>query len=84
MSWQTDRLQTRLSLPAERLEEIYALLSRIDAAKQSWKITGHLKPQIIRRLTQSVIITSTGASNRIEGNKLSDEEVEKQIGRAHV
>lgn len=77
MSWQTDRLQTRLSLPAERLEEIYALLSRIDAVKQSWKITGHLKPQIIRRLTQSVIITSTGASNRIEGNKLTDEEVEK-------
>jgi Fic family protein len=77
MDWQTDRLQTRLSLPAEKLEEVYTLLAKIDAVKQSWKITGNLKPQIIRRLTQSVIITSTGASNRIEGNQLTDEEVEK-------
>ena len=77
MDWQTDRLQQRLSLPAERVEEVYALLARIDAVKQSWRIAGNLKPQIIRRLTQSVIITSTGASNRIEGNQLSDEEVEK-------
>jgi len=77
MSWQKDRLQTRLALPAESLEGVYALLSRIDAVKQSWKITGNLKPQIIQRLTQSVIITSTGASNRIEGNQLTDEEVEK-------
>jgi Fic family protein len=76
MNWPTERLQTRLSLPAESLEEVYALLSQIDAVKQSWKITGNLKPQIIRRLTQSVIITSTGASNRIEGNQLSDAEVE--------
>jgi len=77
MSWQTDRLQTRLALPAESLEEVYALLARIDAVKQSWEITGKLKPQVIQRLTQSVIITSTGASNRIEGNQLTDEEVEK-------
>ena len=77
MNWQTERLQARLSLPAESLEEVYALLARIDAVKQTWKITGSLKPQIIQRLTQSVIITSTGASNRIEGNQLSDKEVEK-------
>jgi len=77
MNWQTDRLHTRLSLPAESLEEVYALLASIDAVKQSWKITGKLKPQIIQRLTQSVIITSTGASNRIEGNQLTDKEVEK-------
>ena len=77
MNWQTERLQTRLSLPAESLEEVYALLAGIDAVKQSWRITGNLKPQIIQRLTQSVIITSTGASNRIEGNQLTDEEVEK-------
>lgn len=77
MNWQTDRLQRRLSLPAERVEEVYALLAQIDAVKQSWRVTGKLKPQMIRRLTQSVIITSTGASNRIEGNQLTDEEVEK-------
>ncbi len=77
MNWPTERLQTRLALPAESLEEVYALLARIDAVKQSWRITGNLKPQLIQRLTQSVIITSTGASNRIEGNQLTDAQVEK-------
>jgi len=77
MNWLTERLQARLSLPAESLEEVYALLAQIDAVKQSWKITGNLQPQVIQRLTQSVIITSTGASNRIEGNQLTDEEVKK-------
>jgi Fic family protein len=33
-------------------------------------------PQTIERLTYSVIVTSTGASNRIEGNRLTDKEVE--------
>jgi hypothetical protein len=68
MSRENDRLHTRLTLPAGTLEEVYSLLSKIDAVKQSWSITGNLQPQIIERLTQSVIITSTGASNRIEGN----------------
>jgi len=76
MNWPNERLQKRLSLPAESVEEIYTLLSRIDAVKQSWEFTEKLKPQAIQRLTQSVIITSTGASNRIEGNQLSDAEVE--------
>lgn len=77
MSKAEDRLHKRLTLPADKLEEVFALLSKIDAVKQSWSITGNLQPQIIERLTQSVIITSTGASNRIEGNQLSDDEVEQ-------
>ncbi|MBT5539981.1 MAG: Fic family protein, partial [Alphaproteobacteria bacterium] len=51
-------------------------IAEIDAVKNSWAITGKLLPQTIQRLTHSVIITSTGASNRIEGNRLSDIEVE--------
>jgi Fic family protein len=66
------------------LEEVYSLLSMIDAVKQSWSITGNLQPQIIERLTQSVIITSTGASNRIEGNQLTDDEVEKLYRKPHI
>jgi len=71
-----DRLQARLALPAEKQEALYALLAQIDAVKHSWKVTASLKPRVVQRLTQSVIITSTGASNRIEGNLLSDKEVE--------
>jgi len=36
-----------------------------------------LSPQVLGRLKQSVLITSTGASTRIEGAHLSDEDVEK-------
>jgi Fic family protein len=84
MSRENDRLHTRLTLPVVTLEEVYSLLSKIDAVKQSWSITGNLQPQIIERLTQSVIITSTGASNRIEGNQLTDDEVEKLYKKLHI
>jgi Fic family protein len=67
----------RLSaLDADSLEKMYALIAEIDAVKKSWFLTKRLSPQAIERLTHSVIVTSAGASNRIEGNKLTDEEVE--------
>lgn len=76
MDWTNDRLSKRLNLPPEQAEPIYALLAEIDAIKTAFRLTGKLAPQTISRLTQSVIVTSTGASNRIEGNRLTDEEVE--------
>lgn len=76
MDWRDDRLSRRLAFGPERTEELYALLAEIDAVKTAFRLTGRLAPQIVTRLTRSVIITSTGASNRIEGNRLSDEEVE--------
>lgn len=76
MNWESFRLSKRLSIRPEIVEEVYSLLSKIDAVKGSWKITGKLLPQSLERLTHSVIVTSTGASNRIEGNLLTDAEVE--------
>lgn len=76
MGWETDRLSRRLNLSAERTEALYTVLSEIDAIKNAFQLTDKLLPQTIARLTHSVIVTSTGASNRIEGNRLSDEEVE--------
>lgn len=76
MSWQDDRLSKRLSFSAEQTEAFFAVISEIDAIKNTLRLTDKLLPQTINRLTQSVIVTSTGASNRIEGNRLSDEEVE--------
>jgi hypothetical protein len=63
-----DRLSIRLNLKPELLEEVFSMISDIDAVKNSWRITGKLLPQTMERLTHSVIVTSTGASNRIEGN----------------
>jgi Fic family protein len=75
MDWSKFRLSQRLSLDTKIIEEVYSLLSKIDAVKTSWKITGGLLPQSLERLSHSVIVTSSGASNRIEGNLLTDEQV---------
>ncbi len=57
-------------------ETIYETIAEIDTVRNTYALTNRLLPQTIERLTQSVIVTSTGASNRIEGNRLSDEAVE--------
>lgn len=54
----------------------YLLLSRIDELKGRWIGGLNLSPQILSRLKRSMLASSTGASTRIEGSKLSDAEVE--------
>lgn len=76
MNWGEFRLSTRLQLPSALAETMYARIAEIDTVRNTYKLANKLLPQTIERLTQSVIVTSTGASNRIEGNRLSDEEVE--------
>ena len=67
------KFDTRLeSLPAN----ILTIIASIDELKGRWTAGANLHPQILGRLKQSVLITSTGASTRIEGAKLSDSDVE--------
>jgi Fic family protein len=84
MNWQDFRVQKRLQLKPSIIEDVYAILSDIDAVKNSWQLTERLLPQTIERLTRSVIVTSTGSSNRIEGNRLTDAEVENLYKNLHV
>ena len=76
MTGSNDRLSRRLSLSSERTEQIYAIISEIDAAKTAFRLTDRLPPETIGRLIQSVIVTSSGASTRIEGARLTDQQVE--------
>lgn len=76
MDWKADRLSKRLAFSPERTEVIYSVLSEIDAVKHAFSLTDRPLAQTITRLARTVVITSTGASNRIEGNQLSNEEVE--------
>jgi Fic family protein len=52
-------------------------IAKIDELKGRWIAGAQLNPVVLNRLKQSVLITSTGASTRIEGARLSDEDVEK-------
>lgn len=56
---------------------IVALLAEIDGIRGEFKSGIRMTPQAITNLRKSTLITSAGASNRIEGGKLNDEEVEK-------
>ena len=71
-----DRLSRRLTFDAAAIETHYALLAEIDAVKLAMGLAPRLAPRIAARLTHSMIVTSTGASNRIEGNRLTDRDVE--------
>ena len=69
-----NKLDQRLrQIPAE----IWSKITRIDELKGRWIAGAQLSPQVLGRLKRSVLITSTGASTRIEGARLSDEDVEK-------
>ncbi len=52
-------------------------LRQIDELKGQWIAGAQLSSQVLGRLKRSVLLTSTGASTRIEGSKLSDEEIER-------
>lgn len=58
-------------------EPVWELIDKINEIKGRWVGGAQLNPQALGRLKRSVLITSTGASTRIEGAKLSDEDVEK-------
>lgn len=56
-------------------EEIVALLMEIEEFKGAWKAYGNLTPERLTELQRIATIESIGSSTRIEGGKLTDEEV---------
>lgn len=56
---------------------IVALLAEIDGIRGEFKGGLRMTPQAITNLKRSTLITSAGASTRIEGAKLPDEKVEE-------
>jgi Fic family protein len=69
-----NRLDKRLqNIPAP----LWSKIAQIDELKGQWVAGVRLSPQVLGRLKKSVLVTSTGASTRIEGARLSDEDIEK-------
>ncbi len=67
-----ERFEKRIPITYEILRKI----TEIDELKGLWRGGLNINPQILKRLRRSVIITSTGASTRIEGANMTDEEIE--------
>lgn len=76
----SDRLTKRLqNVPGKDLTAILSKIAKIDEFKGWWRGTSILNPQALGRLKRSIVVTSTGASTRIEGSTLSDKDVEKLL-----
>ncbi len=58
-------------------KNIVELIDKIDLLKSKWVNGAKLDQQTLGNLKKSILITSTGASTRIEGSQLSDEDVER-------
>lgn len=58
-------------------QNIYKIINEIDLLKSKWVSGANLDSQALGNLKKSVLVTSTGASTRIEGSELSDEDVER-------
>ena len=78
------RFENRLHLSGKTATRIYQAIARIDAVKGQWDIANSLSPQMVERLRTSVIVTSTGASTRIEGSQLSDQDVKKLFQKQNI
>jgi len=61
--------------------EILKYISEIDEFKGKWQATQDLAPDRLTSLKRIATIESVGSSTRIEGAKLSDEEVEKLLSK---
>jgi Fic family protein len=73
-------IENRFNIRLENLTaEIISKIAGIDELKGQWIAGARLSPQVLGRLKRSTLITSTGASTRIEGAKLSDEDIEKMM-----
>ena len=71
-----DRLTKRLNFDFEDMNSIFSTINEIDKLNTEFSLDKKLSRQWIKRLTQSIIITSSWASNRIEWNRLTNEEIE--------
>ena len=60
--------------------DLLKYVAEIDEFKGAWNIYHNLSPERLQSLRQVATIESIGSSTRIEGVKLSDEEIESLLG----
>jgi len=64
--------------------QILSAIAEIDEFKGEWKNITNLSPEKLSALKKVSTIESIGSSNRIEGNKMTDKEVEKFLSNVKM
>ena len=59
--------------------EMAGLIAELDEFKGAWKNSSYIRTEQLKAMKKISTIESIGSSNRIEGNRLSDERVEKLL-----
>ena len=76
-----------MTLNADTLQitpEILTLIAELDEFKGAWRALGTLAPERLSALRHVATIESIGSSTRIEGSKLSDQEVNKLLSNIEI
>lgn len=60
--------------------DLLTQIAQIDEFKGAWQVMHSMSPERLQSLKHVATIESIGSSTRIEGSKLSDEDVEKLLG----
>lgn len=76
MSLNTDSLQIT--------PEILSLIAELDEFKGAWRAIGTLAPDRLSALRRVATIESIGSSTRIEGSRLSDQEVARLLSNIEI
>ncbi|MDZ7750969.1 MAG: Fic family protein [Gammaproteobacteria bacterium] len=63
---------------------ILRAIAEIDEFKGAWQALGRLAPERLNRLRHVATVESIGSSTRIEGAKLSDQEVDRLLSRIDI
>ena len=77
-------MKTKLSFDSEVYQPLTQLLNVLDTFNGSWKVKESQQGQYLKELRKIATIESIGASTRIEGARLSDEEVEKLLASVKI
>jgi Fic family protein len=78
------RFEKRLDFSGKEGRIITKYLTEIDSLNSKFVVKNDLSPQLVKKLIKSVLITSSGASTRIEGSVLEDKDVEKVFDKLNV
>jgi len=77
-------MTTKLNFSSEMYQQLSQQLSVLDTYRGSWKARESLHGQYLKELRKIATIESTGSSTRIEGARLTDQDVEKLMASLKI
>lgn len=77
-------MKTKLNFSSEVYQQLSQQLSVLDTFKGIWKAKENQQGQYLKELKKIATIESTGSSTRIEGVKLTNQEIEKLLASVKI